>query len=101
MRIYTSFGSIYSLIQRGAIKNGGEIIDTLQTARLGLTADLAHLHVSGVVHGQPHGRISLAASSIDFQPFLKVFRGKDIAAVIENQPWEVMIESRNVPDAFR
>jgi len=36
-----------------------------------------------------------------FRPFLKVFQGKEIAAVIENRPWEVMIESRNVLDAFR
>ena len=90
--------------------------------RLGLTADLAHLgltgadsgslidefadriahlHVSGVVHGQPHGRISPAASSIDLRLFLKVFRGKEIAAVIENRPWEIMIESTNILDAFR
>ncbi|MEE9308652.1 MAG: sugar phosphate isomerase/epimerase family protein [Spirochaetia bacterium] len=86
---------------------------TADLAHLGLTGadigsfidefaeQIAHLHVSGVVQGQPHGSISLAASEIDFLPFLKLFQGTDIAAVIENRPWEVMIESRDVLDAFR
>lgn len=103
--------------------NAAEIRATLERfPQLGLTADLAHLglteadigafiaefieqiahlHVSGVVQGQPHGRTSLAASSIDFRTFFKIFQGRNIAAVIENRPWEVMIESRDVLDEFR
>jgi sugar phosphate isomerase/epimerase len=100
-----------------------EIRSTLERfPQLGLTADLAHLgltgaqigsfiddfaeriahlHVSGVTKGKSHGSISLAASSIDFRTFLKIFQGWNIAAVIENQPWEVMIESRDVLNEFR
>jgi sugar phosphate isomerase/epimerase len=86
---------------------------TVDLAHLGLTGAaigsfidefaerIAHLHVSGVIEGKPHGSISLAASSIDFRPFLKIFQGRNIAAVIENQPWEVMIESRDVLEEFR
>lgn len=86
---------------------------TADFAHLGLTGadigsfldefaeQIAHLHVSGVIQSQPHGRISLAASSIDLRPFLKIFQGQNIAVVIENQPWEVMIESRNVLDELR
>ncbi|UCF98897.1 MAG: TIM barrel protein [Spirochaetaceae bacterium] len=103
--------------------NSEEIRATLDRfPQLGLTADLAHLgltgaqidsflddfaeriahlHVSGVIAGKPHGSISLAASSIDFRTFFEIFQGRNIAAVIENQSWEVMIESRNVLDEYR
>lgn len=98
---------------RATLERFPQLSLTADLAHLGLTGAaigsfmddfaerIVHLHVSGVVLGQPHGQISLAASSIDFRSFLKRFRGRNIAVVIENQPWEVMIESRNILDGFR
>ncbi len=57
---------------------------------------IAHVHVSGIIHGKPHSQVSLAASQIDLRPFLKRFRDRDIAMVIENKPWEIMADSLKV-----
>jgi len=96
----------------------GEISGTLERfPPLGLTVDLAHLglrgadvgsflrtfdariahvHVSGVRPGEPHGRVSLKGSGVDFRPFLEGLKGRDIAFVIENATWDLMMESREV-----
>jgi sugar phosphate isomerase/epimerase len=81
---------------------------TVDFAHLGLTgADIgafvaefdqriAHVHISGVQNGVPHGRVSLDESRIDFGPYLRRLAGRDLIAVIENRSWEAMLASKSV-----
>lgn len=57
---------------------------------------IAHAHVSGVAPDRPHGQVSLAESRIDLRPHLAGLKDRDIAFVIENSPWETMLESRDL-----
>lgn len=81
---------------------------TVDFAHLGLTgADIgaflaefderiAHVHISGVRDGVPHGRVSLRESRIDFGPYLRRLAGRDLIVVIENRSWETMLTSKSV-----
>jgi len=57
---------------------------------------IAHIHVSGVRPGESHGRVSLKRSRVDFAPFLEALKDRDVAFVIENATWDLMMESRDV-----
>lgn len=59
-------------------------------------ARIAHVHVSGVRPGEPHGKVSLKGSGVDLRPFLACLKGRDMAFVIENASWDLMMESREV-----
>ncbi|MCD6121508.1 MAG: sugar phosphate isomerase/epimerase [Spirochaetales bacterium] len=57
---------------------------------------ICHIHISGVKKGYRHGDVSLSRSEIDFMPFLTSFVRKNITAVIENNRWDDVIESKKV-----
>jgi hypothetical protein len=52
--------------------------------------------VSGFRPGEPHGKVSLKGSVLDFRPFISMLKGRDVAFVIENATWDLMMESRGV-----
>lgn len=90
-----------------------QLMLTVDFAHLGLTGtdiptfldrfekSIAHLHLSGVIAGKRHGEISLPASELDFKSHLERYRDTEIAAVIENQSWELMLSSKKILDNFR
>ena len=59
-------------------------------------ARIAHVHVSGFRPGERHGKVSLKGSVLDFRPFISMLKGRDVAFVIENATWDLMMESRGV-----
>lgn len=54
---------------------------------------IAHVHVSGVIPGVPHGSVSLQQSHIDMSPYIERLADRDLAFVIENSTPEALAES--------
>ena len=61
---------------------------------------IAHIHISGVIDGVAHGKVPLTESRIDFRPYLRRFKDRDIAVVIENRSWENVLSSKTVIDTI-
>lgn len=57
---------------------------------------VAHVHVSGVIHGTPHSKVSLAESSIDLSPYIERLADRNLAFVIENGTRQTLDESLGV-----
>lgn len=92
---------------RATLEKFPQLYLTLDFAHLGYTGigvnsfldefmdRIAHIHISGMINGISHHRVSLSKSKICFQHYLERFLEKDIIVVIENYDWDTMLQSLN------